>query len=326
MKRTRFSVPTLTALIFTLVSSPILRAQDYPIGTVTIIVPFATGGSTDTLAHVLAPRLGQRLGKPFVIQNRPGDGTIIAATALAKATPDGHTLMQATSATLAMNVALYKHLPYDPAQDIVPVALMCSIPFALVVNSSLPVYSVANLVKLAKERPLSYGSAGQGTFHHLSAELFSTAVGIKMTHLPYKGSAPALNALLAGHIQVMFTDLAPSQPLIRSGKLRALGITTAERAATAPEIRPLAEVGAPGFDAASWVMLVAPAKTPKPILTRLNAEVNAIVNTAEVKRQLVKLGVNPIGRGSLDELQTFVSAEVVRWTKVVQEAGITGSE
>jgi tripartite-type tricarboxylate transporter receptor subunit TctC len=147
-----------------------------------------------------------------------------------------------------------------------------------------------------------------------------------MTHLPYKGSAPALNALLAGHIQVMFTDLAPSQPLVRSGKLRALGITTAERAATAPEIRPLAEVGAPGFDAASWVMLVAPAKTPKPILTRLNAEVNAIVNTAEVKRQLVKLGVNPIGTGSLDELQTFVSAEVVRWTKVVQEAGITGSE
>jgi tripartite-type tricarboxylate transporter receptor subunit TctC len=326
MKRTRFSVPTLTALIFTLVSSPILLAQDYPVGTVTIIVPFATGGSTDTLAHVLAPRLGQRLGKPFVIENRPGDGTIIAATALAKATPDGHTLMQATSATLAMNVAVYKHLPYDPAKDIVPVALMCSIPFALVVNSSLPVYSVADLVKLAKERPLSYGSAGQGTFHHLSAELFSTAVGIKMTHLPYKGSAPALNALLAGHIQVMFTDLAPSQPLVRSGKLRALGITTAERAATAPEIRPLAEVGAPGFDAASWVMLVAPAKTPKPILTRLNAEVNAIVNTAEVKRQLVKLGVNPIGRGSLDELQTFVSAEVVRWTKVVQEAGITGSE
>jgi tripartite-type tricarboxylate transporter receptor subunit TctC len=326
MRRTRLHVLTLTALIFILISAAIVRAQDYPVRTVTIIVPFVTGGSTDTLAHVLAPRLGQRLGKPFVIENRPGDGTVIAATALAKATPDGHTLMQATSATLAMNVALYKHLPYDPAKDIVAVALICSIPFALVVNSSLPVYSVADLVKLAKERPLSYGSAGQGTFHHLSAELFSTAVGIKMTHLPYKGSAPALNALLAGHIQVMFTDLAPSQPLIRSGKFRALGITTAERAATAPEIRPLAEVGAPGFDAASWVMLVAPAKTPKPILTRLNAEVNAIVNTAEVKRQLVKLGVNPIGRGSLDELQTFVSAEVVRWTKVVQEAGITGSE
>src|SRR5262249_33872663 len=143
---------------------------------------------------------------------------------------------------------------------------------ALVVSASLPVHSVADLVKLAKERLLNYGSAGSGTFHHLSAELFSTAVGIKMTHLPYKGSAPALNALVAGPIQMMFTDLAPSLPLIRLGKLRALAITTAERAAAAPEIPPLAEVGVPGYDAASWEMLIAPAKTPKPILTRLNAE------------------------------------------------------
>jgi tripartite-type tricarboxylate transporter receptor subunit TctC len=147
-----------------------------------------------------------------------------------------------------------------------------------------------------------------------------------MTHLPYKGSAPALDALVAGPIQMMFTDLAPSLPLIRLGKLRALAITTAERAAAAPEIPPLAEVGVPGYDAASWEMLIAPAKTPKPILTRLNAEVNAIVNTAEVKQQLVNLGLNPIGRGSLDELQAFVKAEAARWGKVVQEAGLAGSE
>ena len=326
MKHTRLSVPVLTVLIFTLVSTQFTRGQDYPIRTVTIIVPFATGGSTDTLAHVLAPRLGQRLGKPFVIENRPGDGTVIAATALVKATPDGHTLMLATSATLAMNVALYKRLPYDPAKDIVAVGLMCSIPFALAVNSSLPVRSVADLIKLAKERPLTYGSAGPGTFHHLSAELFSSAVGIKMTHLPYKGSAPALNALVAGHIQVMFTDLAPSLSFIRGGKIRALGLTTPERSATAPDIPPLAEVGAPGYDAASWFMLAAPTKTPKQILARLNAEVNGIVNTPEVKRQFIKLGVNPIGRGSLDDLQAFVSAEAIRWSKVVQEAGMAGSE
>jgi tripartite-type tricarboxylate transporter receptor subunit TctC len=326
MKRARLSVPVLAALIFTLTSAPVVRAQDYPIRTVTIIVPFAAGGSIDTLAHVLAPKLGQRLGKPFVIENRPGDGTVSAATALAKATPDGHTLMQATSATLAMNVSIYKNLPYDPAREIVSVALICSIPFALVVNASLPVHSVADLVKLAKQRPLSYGSAGPGTFHHLSAELFSTAVGIKMTHLPYKGSAPALNALVAGHVQVMFTDLAPSLLLIRGGKLRALGITTAERAAPAPELPPLAEVGVPGYNADSWAMLIAPEKTPKPILTRLNAEVNAIVNTAGVKQQLVNLGLNPIGKGSLDELQAFVKAEVARWSKVVEKAGIAGSE
>jgi tripartite-type tricarboxylate transporter receptor subunit TctC len=325
MRRTRLHVLTLTALIFILISAAIVRAQDYPVRTVTIIVPFATGGSTDTLAHLLAPRLGQRLGKPFVIENRPGDGTVMAATALAKATPDGHTLMQATSATLAMNVAIYRNLPYDP-KEIASVALICSIPFALVVSPSLRVHSAVDLVKLAKERPLSYGSAGPGTFHHLAAELFSTAVGIKMTHLPYKGSALALNALVAGHIQVMFTDLAPSLQLIRSGKLRALGLTTVERAATVPEIPPLAEVGAPGYDAASWVMLTAPAKTPRPILTRLNAEVNSIVNTAEVKRQLVNLGVTAVGRGSLDELDTFVKAEMARWAKAVQEAGLAGSE
>jgi tripartite-type tricarboxylate transporter receptor subunit TctC len=289
-------------------------------------VPFAAGGTTDSIAHVLAPKLGQRLGKPFLVENRPGDGTVSAATVLAKATPDGHTLMHATIATLAMNVTIHRKLPYDPANDIVSVALIYSMPFALVVKPSLPVHSVADLIKLAKEQPLSYGSAGPGTLPHLAAELFSTAVGIKMNHLAYQGTAPALNALVAGHIQVMFIDLAPSLQFIRRGKLRALGITTAERAAAAPEIPPLAEVGVPGFDAAAWSMLIAPAKTPRPILTRLNAEVNGTVTAAEVKQQLVNLGVNPIGRGSLDELEAFVKTEVVRWGKVVQEAGLAGSE
>jgi tripartite-type tricarboxylate transporter receptor subunit TctC len=326
MKRARLPMSVVAAFILALTSAPIVRAQDYPIRTVTIIAPFAVGGTINSVARVLAPKLGQRLGKPFVIENRPGDGTVSAATALAKATPDGHTLMQATSGTLATNVTIYRKLPYDPANDIVSVALICSIPLALVVKSSLPVHSVADLIKLAKERPLSYGSAGPGAFTHLTAELFSTAVGIKMTHLPYTGSAPALDALVAGHVQLMFTDLAPSLPLIRRGKLRALGITTAGRAAAAPDIPPLAEVGVPGYDAAAWSMLIAPAKTPRPILTRLNAEVNAVVNTAEVKQQLVNLGINPIGRGSLDELQAFVKAEAIRWGKVLQEAGLAGSE
>jgi tripartite-type tricarboxylate transporter receptor subunit TctC len=326
MKRARLSVPMVAVLFFALISAPIVGAQDYPVRTVTMIVPFAVGGTINSVARVVAPKLGQRLGKTFVIENRPGDGTVSAATALAKAMPDGHTLMQATSSTLATNVTIYRKLPYDPANDLVSVALICSIPLALVVKSSLPVQSVADLIKLVKERPLSYGSAGPGSFTHLTAELFSTAVGIKMTHIPYTGSAPALNALVAGHTQLMFTDLGPSVPLIRRGKLRALGITTAERAAAAPEIPPLAEVGVPGYDAAAWTMLSAPAKTPRPILARLNAEVNAIVNTAEVKQQLVNLGVNPIGRGSLDELQTFVKTEVVRWGKVLQDAGLAGSE
>jgi tripartite-type tricarboxylate transporter receptor subunit TctC len=196
MKRARLSLPTFVALIFTLTSAPIVGAQEYPVRTVTVIVPFAVGGTINSIARGVAPKLGQRLGKPFVIENRPGDATVSAAAALAKATPDGHTLMQATSSTLATNVTMYRQLPYDPANDIPSVALICSIPFALVVKSSLPVHSVADLIKLAKERPLSYGSAGTGSFTHLTAELFSTAVGIKMTHLPYAGSAPALNALV----------------------------------------------------------------------------------------------------------------------------------
>jgi tripartite-type tricarboxylate transporter receptor subunit TctC len=184
MKRARLSLPMFAALIFTLTSAPIVEAQNYPIRTVTIIVPFATGGTTDSIAHVLAPKLGQRLGKPFVVENRPGDGTVSAATVLAKATSDGHTLMHATSATLATNVTIYRKLPYDPANDIVSVALIYSMPFALVVKPSLPVHSVGDLIKLTKERPLSYGSAGTGTLPHLAAELFSTAVGIKMNHPP----------------------------------------------------------------------------------------------------------------------------------------------
>jgi tripartite-type tricarboxylate transporter receptor subunit TctC len=301
-------------------------AQDYPARTVTIIVPFAPGGGTDTLARVLAQKLEQRLGKPFVIENRPGAGTVIGAAAAAKAAPDGYTLLQATSGALAMNGSIYKSLPYDAAKELKAVALVCSVPFVLVVNTSLPVHSVADLIKLAKVRQLSYGSGGVGAFHHLNTELMSSMVGIKMTHVPYKGSAPALSDLVAGHIEVMFTDLAPSLQLIRAGKVRALAVTTAERAAAAPEIPPLAEVGVPGYDAAAWQMLSAPAGTPQTVLVKLNAEVNAIMNTPEVKQQFVDLGLIPIGRGSLDELDAYVKSEVVRWSKVIEQAGIAGSQ
>jgi tripartite-type tricarboxylate transporter receptor subunit TctC len=314
----------LIALTFS-AFGPAGEAQEYPTRTVTILVPFAPGGGTDMLARVLAQKLEQRLGKPFVVENRAGAGTNIAAAALNKAPPDGHTLMQATSSTFATNLRIYKHLPYDPS-EIAPVSLICTVPFVLMVHPSLPVHSVADLIRLAKEQRLSYASSGPGAFHHLNAELMSAMVGIKMTHVPYKGSAPALNDIVAGHIQLMFVDLAPSLELIRAGRLRALGVTTAERAAAAPEIPPLAEVGLPGYDAAAWQMLAAPAKTPRPILMKLNAEVNAIVSMADVKEHFVKLGLNPVGKGSLEELEAFRQREVDRWGKVVEQAGIAGSE
>jgi tripartite-type tricarboxylate transporter receptor subunit TctC len=301
-------------------------AQDYPTHTVTILVPFAAGGGTDLIARAVAQRLEQRLGKSIVIENRPGAGTTIAAAATAKATPDGYTLMQATSGTLAMNPITFKALPYDPNKDLVPFALVAGVPFILAVNAALPVKSVADLIALAKQKNLSYGSGGVGAFHHLNAELFSSMTGIKMTHVPYKGSVPAMTDLVAGQIDVLFTDIGPAIQLIRAGKARALGITSAHRAAAAPDIPPLAEVGVPGFDTTAWQMLIAPGETPKPILERLNTEVNAIVQSDEVKKQFIGMGLEPIGKGSLKELDAFVKSETARWAPVIRNAGLAGTQ
>jgi tripartite-type tricarboxylate transporter receptor subunit TctC len=302
------------------------RLEDYPTHQVNFVVPFAPGGGTDILGRLFGQKLSDRFGKPFVIENRPGAGTVTAAVQVAKSAPDGYTIMMATSGTMAMNPTLYKKLPYEPGKDLVLAALICNVPFVLVVNPALPVNSVADLVKLAKERPLSYGSGGAGAFHHLMGELFKTTLNIPMTHVPYKGTLPALNDVIAGHIQLMFSDLAPAYPLIQAGKVRALGVTTAQRAAAAPEIPPLAEVGVPGFDWAAWQSVAAPGGTPKEILAKINGAVNAAVAEPEVAKQLVDLQFIPIGKGSPDELERFVASETTRWTKVLQQAGVAGSE
>jgi tripartite-type tricarboxylate transporter receptor subunit TctC len=301
-------------------------AQVYPTRSVTILVPFTPGGGTDLIARAVGHKLEQRLGEPFVIENRPGAGTTIAASATAKAAPDGYTLMQATSGTMSMNPTIFKQLPYEPDRDLVPVALIAGVPFVLVVHPSLPVHSIADLVKVAKEQRLNYGSGGVGAFHHLNAELLSSMLGIKMTHVPYKGSVPAMTDLVAGTIQVLFVDIGPSIQLIRAGRARALGITSAQRAEAAPEIPPLAEVGVPGFDTTAWQMLVAPGNTPLPILERLNADVNAIVHTEEITKQFTTVGIVPIGKGSLKELDAFVKSETVRWATVIRNAGLAGTQ
>ena len=302
------------------------RAQDYPSRQVNFIVPFAPGGGTDILGRLVGQKLSERFGKPFVIENRPGAGTVTAAAQVAKSPPDGYTIMMATNSTMATNVALYKKLPYDPGKDLVPVALICGVPFALVVNPSLPVHSVADLIKLAKEKPLSYGSGGAGAFHHLMGELFKATFAIPMTHVPYKGTLPALNDVVAGHIELMFSDVAPALPLIQAGRIRALGVTTAQRAASAPDIPPLADIGVPGFDWAAWQSVAAPGGTPKDIVAKLNAAVNAIIAEPDVRKQLVAQSFNPIGKGTPEELERFVTSETARWAKVVAQAGVTGSE
>ncbi len=303
-------------------------AETYPDRPVTVLVPFAPGGGTDVLGRILAQKLGEHFGQTFVVENRPGAGTSIAAAAVAKAAPDGYTLLMSVSSTFAINPALYKKLPYDPDKELVPVALICSVPFVLVVNPDLPVKSVADLIRLAKEKPgqLSYGSGGVGAAHHLFAELLKSMTGIEMTHVPYKGSLPALQDVVAGHIQLMFSDLAPSLPLIRAGKLRALAVSTTVRAEAAPDIPPLNEVGVPGYDAAAWQMLAAPAGLPGDVLAKLNAATNAIVNSPEVSAKFIHLGLIPLAKSSPDELKTFVKSETVRWGKVVERAGVAHTE
>ena len=300
-------------------------ADAYPDRQVTFIVPFAPAGSTDTLARLLAERLQLRLGKPFVVENRPGAGTVIATNFVAKSPPDGYTIMMAVS-SLAIDATLYKSLPYNPAKDLALVALVATVPFVLVVNPSLPVSNVADLIKLAKERPLSYGSGGIGAFHHLAGALFSNMAGIKMQHVPYRGTAPALNDLMGGYIQLMFSDMSAALPLINSGKVRALAVTTKQRVAALPDAAPLAESGVPGYDVAAWQGVIAPAQTPQPIQAKLNSEINAIVNGDEIRARLKGLGMIPAGTGTVAELQKFLDAEIVRWGRVVRDAGIAGTE
>jgi tripartite-type tricarboxylate transporter receptor subunit TctC len=302
-------------------------AQDYPTRPVTIVVPFAPGGGVDQMARLMAQKLEQRWGKSFVIENRPGAGSIIAAGAVQKANPDGYTLLMAPAPTMAVNVSLYKNLPYDPVVDFIPLALLSGTPFVLMVNPDLPVKSVTELIAYARANPgkLTFASAGPGVPHHLFMELFKSMTGLQMSHVPYRGSLPGLNDLVAGHIPLMFCDIGPSAGMLMAGKVRPLGISSKTRHPMFPDIAPIAEVGLPAFDVTSWQMIVAPAKTPRPVVDRLHAELKSILATSEVKDQILKHGFLPMESRTVEGLQDFVKSEIVRWGKVVKDAGIAGS-
>jgi tripartite-type tricarboxylate transporter receptor subunit TctC len=308
---------------------PAAQAQTYPSKTVTLVVPFPAGGSTDWLSRLLGQKLEQRLKQPFIVENRAGGANVIAATAVAKAEPDGHTLLMTTSTTMAINVSVFKSLPYDPEKDFAPVGLVSGVPFILVVNAALPVRSIADLVQFAKGKPsgLDYASTGPGSAANLFAVLLKNALGdIAMTPIPYKGNAPALQDVVAGHVSVMFSDLLSALPLIETGKLRALGVSTSKRSAAAPHIPTLAEAGVAGYDASAWQMIVAPARTPVAIVGKLNAELNAIVREEAVNRDINGRGHIAIATPPPAELKTFVRSEIARWAKVVDEAGARGTE
>jgi tripartite-type tricarboxylate transporter receptor subunit TctC len=303
-------------------------AEEYPSRPITIVVPYVSGGSTEILARMVGAKVEERLGKPVLIENKPGAGTVIGATAVARAAPDGYTLLMATPTPMAINVALYKHLTYEPATDLVPLAMVAQSPFILIVNPSLPVHSVADLIALAKQKPgqLSYGSGGPGAPHHLYAELLKSMTGVEMTHVPYKGSLPALNDVIAGHIQLMFCDIPPAAGMIQAGKVRPLGVSTKARVPMFPDIPPIAESGIPGFDVAGWFMVTAPAKTPPAIVAKLHDVMKSSLATPEARDQIAKLSLLPLDTPSVEDMQIFVNAEIARWAKIVEQAGIAGSE
>jgi tripartite-type tricarboxylate transporter receptor subunit TctC len=319
----------LTASVVALaVTACTAHAQSYPSKPVTLVMPYPPGGGTDMVGRLIAQKLEQRLGQAVVLDYRPGAGSAIAATYTARAPGDGYTILYATSTTMAINVSVHKRLNYDPVKDLTPVAMVAVTPFFLVLNASLPVRSIAELAALARSKPggMTYASNGPGGASHLFAELLKSMLSIDMIHVPYKGNAPALNDVVAGHVSLMFIDPSSSVQLVREGKLRALGITTMQRAPMAPEIPPLAEQGLAGYDAATWHMIVAPSGTPKPIVDRLNAELREIVTDPVVIAEWGKRGFVAQTSAPPDVLAAFVRAEIVRWAEVVKRAGAAGIE
>jgi tripartite-type tricarboxylate transporter receptor subunit TctC len=320
------AVVGLAALV--LPASP-ARAQDYPTRTVTIVAPSAPGGMYSILARLIGGKLERLYGKSFVVENRPGASSVTGAVAVTRAPPDGYTLMVATSSTLATNVTLHKNLPYDPLADFVPITLIALSPEVLLVNASLPVRSIADLVTFARTTPggLSFGSAGPGTAQHLNGELLKAALGVELHHIPYKGIQPALNDLAGGHIALMSAPIPVALPLVQGARVRMLGVTTKERLEAIPDVPPLAEIGVPGYNAPSWFMLVAPARTPRAIIDKLHLDLRAVLAETDVREEFImRQGLIPVRSPPPAELKRFVAAEIVRLGDIVRKTGLAGSE
>jgi len=295
----------------------------YPNHPVRIVVPFPAGGTTDILARATAQKLTETLGQPFVVENRPGAAGNIGAEIVAKSPPDGYTMLMGTVGTHAINASLYEKMPYDHVKDFVPVVLVAGVPNVLVVHPSVPAKSVQELIAYAKANPgkLNFASSGSGTSIHLSGELFKTMTGVSMQHVPYKGSAPALADLTGGQVQLMFDNLPSALPLIKAGKLRALAVTSLARASALPDVPTVAESGLPGFEASSWFGLLAPAGTPKDVITKVNAEVAKWLATPEAKEKLAAHGAIVASGLTPDDFTRHIASETAKWQKVVKESG-----
>ena len=311
-----------TAIALPLVLPFAAQAQSYPSRAVRLVVPFPAGGTTDLLARAMAQKLSEALGQQFVVDNRPGAGGNIGADTVAKSAPDGYTLLMGTVGTHAINPGLYPKMPYDHIKDFAPVVLVAGVPNVLVVHPAVPVRSVTELVTLAKDKPgtINFASSGAGTSIHLSGELFKSLTGAQITHVPYKGSAPALTDLIGGQVQIMFDNLPSALPHIKAGKLRAIAVTSTKRAPALPDLPTIAESGVSGFDASSWFGLLAPAGTPKDVIQRINAEANKALQSPEMKEKLLGQGAEAVGN-SPEFFAEYIKAETAKWAKVVKESG-----
>jgi tripartite-type tricarboxylate transporter receptor subunit TctC len=297
-------------------------AQQYPTRPIRLVLGFAPGGSSDTMARTLATRLSEGLGQTVVIDNRPGAGGNIAAEIVAKSNPDGYTMLLGNNGILAVNISLYSKLPFHPIKDFEPIVLAASQPNIRVVNPSVPAKSVKELIALAKAKPdgLNYASSGAGTTPHLAAELFKRMAGVSYTLIPFKGGGPAVVAVIAGQCQFIFATSLSVQPHMKSGKVRALAVTTPKRSPNFPELPTVSEAGVPGFEALTWHGFVAPARTPQPIIARLNSEFNKVFQRPDIRERLTTLGSEIIG-GPPKDLTAYIKKEIPVWAKVIKETG-----
>ncbi len=319
----RLAICTL-ALAATVAGIPECMAQNYPNGPLRIVSPYPPGGGTDILARTLGQKLNERFGQPAVVENRSGANGTVGAAFVAKSAPDGHTML-VVPAGYAANPSLYKNLPFDQARELAPVSLIASGPLVLVVHPSLPVKSVKELIALATAQPnaLNIGSAGNGSLPHLSAELFNTMASIKIVHIPFKGSGAAVIDVLSGQVPIYFMNVLQSLPMIKSGKLRPLGVSSPQRSAIAPDLPSIAEAGLKGFDMTNWYGLLVQGATPRDTINKLQQEVTRILNLPELKERLAGEGMTVVG-STAEQFVEFLASETAKFNRIIQTAGIKG--
>ena len=304
-----------------LLASPAARAQNYPSRQITLIIPFAAGGSNDLVGRAIGKKLSESWGQPVVVENRAGASGVIGAEIGAKAAADGYTLTMGNISTLAINAVTFAKLPYDPIASFAPVSMVAIQPLVIAVHPSVPVQTLAELVALARTQPgkLNFGTAGSSIY--LAVEFFNSAAGIKMNHVPYKGSSPAITDLVGGQIQVLFDPFSSLYPQVRSGKARGLAVTTLKRSSMAPALPTVAELGYPGFDVSSWQGIVVPAGTPKEVVERLNRELVKVLASQDVKDQFAQQSAEA-SPSTPEQFGAYIRQEIVRWQKVARDAGV----